>query len=92
MKTDIKPKQREKNELEKAISIFPNPVNGILKIDVKSSNIKLTEVAVSDLQGKILLTKTSGFNSIDMSKLSSGLYLVKIKTVNSSILKKVIKE
>jgi bacillolysin len=78
-----------------AISIYPNPSNGIFNIALGDVNPTLIEVY--DLTGKIILSKkeitTSNFEtSIDLSSASQGVYFVKIAADNQQIVKRLIKQ
>ncbi|MCB4799977.1 T9SS type A sorting domain-containing protein [Neotamlana laminarinivorans] len=74
-------------------TIFPNPTNG--KIYIKNnSNIKIKEINIYDMLGKLVLTEKNLINSfIDISLLPLGAYICNIKTAensfyNSKIIKK----
>lgn len=83
----------EENQLEKAISIFPNPTKDLITIDVKSDTIKIEEIIILDYQGKQILKMEVNFNKIIISKLAKGVYFLKLKSENNlSITKKIIKE
>ncbi|WP_051336186.1 glycoside hydrolase family 9 protein [Aquimarina latercula] len=84
------------NELEENISsvkIFPNPSSSILNIkfptDIASSNIE-----IYSLRGKKVLSKkiNTTSSSIDISNLTTGLYLVKVTTKNQSYTTKIAKK
>lgn len=59
-----------------SISIYPNPVNNILKI---SSTLEL-EYVLMDINGQILLVGNTSLTTteIDMSAMSKGIYLLKV--------------
>ena len=63
---------------------------------MESRNIKgvqnLTSVEVIDIQGRTVLSINDNLNVIDISALSSGSYLVKITSNNTSVIKKLIVE
>ncbi|WP_445749059.1 S8 family serine peptidase [Polaribacter sp.] len=83
----------EENILEKAIVLYPNPSKEFINLDVKSTNIQLSEVSIFDKQGRIILNQIADLKRIDISSLSSGVYFLKIKNQNNiSITKKIIKE
>lgn len=83
----------EENRLENAIAIYPNPTKEIIKIDLKSNEINLSEISIIDNQGKEILKQTNNLQTIDISKLSSGIYFIKIKNdSNITITRKIIKE
>ena len=70
-------------------SIFPNPVVSNSLIIKTQEFVKRIEVF--DFNSKILLTSTS--KSIDMSKISSGIYFVRIiGEENKSLVRKIIKK
>ncbi len=72
------------NNLEsaiEAISVFPNPANGIININSPKSSIK--EVTVTDIQGRIISTiKAYDKNNlvVDVSHLNTAVYFITIKT------------
>ena len=70
------------------ITYYPNPANQIIHINAK--NIK--EVELIDLSGKILIDKKGIFNSYDLniSNISKGNYLIKIRTNKGLSIKKII--
>jgi len=83
-------KEENSNNL---VSIFPNPVNDKLFIESASSTIKNIEIL--NLDGVSFLsypTTTTGFSSISLDKLNSGLYIVKITTENGLITKTISKQ
>ncbi|MBD0831550.1 glycosyl hydrolase [Aestuariibaculum sediminum] len=81
------------DQVENNIGIYPNPANNFINIVLKG-NYDDTNVILFDLTGKIVL-KTNLIkdeNKIDLSHLSSGMYVVKIKNQNQSFsVKKIIK-
>lgn len=61
-----------------SITVYPNPVNDQLNI---SSSQPIHAYTVFDLSGKQLITGSDdSVTSIDVSKLTSGMYLVMLKT------------
>lgn len=73
------------------INFYPNPASNLLTIDNKS-NQEIKSISLNDTNGRSILEFKSTSNQIDISNLSKGLYLVKIKTENGSIVKKLLKE
>lgn len=74
------------------INLFPNPTNGI--ISITSEHTKIISVDIFNLQACLLETiKTIPLESIDISHLNSGTYILKItdKTNNYTI-HKIIKK
>ena len=53
--------------------IFPNPTNGVVRISQKN----VEKVEVLDMNGRTVLQQDQCGNTIDLSNLSSGLYIMK---------------
>jgi len=70
------------------VSIYPNPVKDFLTID---SQEKITKVEIYSITGKKVQEKKSNFNSIHISGLSHGIYIIKICFDKEFIFKKIIK-
>lgn len=80
-----------------AFTVFPNPVNNDLTVSYNLNNSSKTEIRIYDVTGKlVVLNKTEelpvGYNTakIDVSNLNSGVYMVELKTKESSSMKKFI--
>jgi uncharacterized delta-60 repeat protein len=72
------------------ISIWPNPTNDFLNINVLG-NIFISSVRIYDLQGKLILEDKT--TKISVNHLSKGMYLVKVTTEEGEeFIKKFIKE
>jgi hypothetical protein len=73
------------------ISLYPNPVAGMLYIDNQTEN-KIDFLQLFDLSGKEILNVSHPANEIDLSAVPSGRYIVRIKSGylhgNYQILKK----
>ncbi len=72
-------------ELSKgAVKLYPNPASQFLMIDFNPSIINKT-VEVYDATGKLVISKTisESLLTLDVSELSNGMYLVKVKLDNS---------
>ena len=71
--------------------IYPNPVNDRLYIEAE---VEIEEVVVYDIYGRQqLLSAVSGQPlAIDVSELNSGIYFVRIKTVDEVVTKRFIKQ
>lgn len=80
-------------EFSDDIIIYPNPINnGIFSINNYNKNLVLSEINIYDMLGsKVDLTnKISTFNSIDVSNLESGVYIIYINTNYGIITKKML--
>jgi len=77
---------------EFGVSIYPNPSNGIINISSKE-NISNIEIKVIDISGKILFSKeykNLTKETIDLSNLSSNMYIIQLKTDDKIIKSKFI--
>lgn len=78
-----------------AVSLFPNPSNGIVNIRSTVNGNKIEAVEVMDLAGRAVMSNVNLNGqeaSIDGSNLSGGLYFVKVSTRKGVVIKKVIFE
>jgi len=85
----------EELALDFEINIYPNPTNGVLKIDIsdvqKSGNLK---AQIFDITGKLILENDlNQNNTIDFSNYSVGVYLISILNSDKIVVKngKIIK-
>lgn len=76
---------------EKKLFLFPNPVKDILNISL-SENTSIEKYAIYDLLGKKVISKNTVENFINVSELSSGVYMLKVVTNEGIITNKFIKE
>lgn len=74
------------SDLNSQVSISPNPTSGAL--NVGGLNVKSLELM--DLAGNALVTSTS--NKMDISELSTGVYLLRIHSESQVITKRIVKE
>jgi hypothetical protein len=60
--------------------VFPNPVNDLLYIDIASLLDNNTTGSLFDVNGKLIYSGklVIGTNTIDMTKFTNGVYLLKI--------------
>jgi hypothetical protein len=84
------------HEIKDHIQCFPNPVDGMLMVKIKSEGKQDVSVRVLDITGrpvymKILSEKEEYFEMIDFSCRSKGLYLLEIKIDGKIYLRKIVK-
>jgi len=82
------------SEANSDFQIFPNPTTGEFKI--QNSKFKIQNVEVVDLNGKALQSmnlelRIPGTLELDISHLPAGIYFIRISSLNSLILKKIVK-
>ena len=75
------------NDLE-SIRIYPNPANSIINIDIPFSYDN-SKVRLFDVNGRSIKEVTS-VNSIDVSGLGSGIYMLSLEIDNTVINKKIV--
>jgi endonuclease I len=75
-----------------SVNIYPNPADDKLHVRSLSENIKLVKVV--DISGKLIIKKVLDGNrySLDLSKLTEGMYFVEIQTSSHTIRKSFIKQ
>ncbi len=66
---------------------FPNPVSNFIDI---TSNVILDNVEIYNLLGNLVLKSETNTNTIDVTNLSSGIYLITFYSGNERVVKKVI--
>lgn len=73
------------------ISIYPNPSNGIIKIDIENNGMK--RISISDITGKKIIEKVeqSQSTTFDLSGFDNGIYFVHIQTEKEKITAKIVK-
>ena len=75
--------------IEKSVHIFPNPSNHFIQIE-KLENLEIIETNLYNTLGVNQKIKLS-YESMDLSSLNSGIYILMIKTLEGVITKKIIK-
>lgn len=79
------------NDLE-GINIFPNPVKDYLNIEIPFSKVDANVEVLDNLGKSVLQANISDQNSkLDLSKLNSGIYFIKIEIGGLEKMKKIIK-
>ncbi|MBC8754665.1 T9SS type A sorting domain-containing protein [Kordia sp. YSTF-M3] len=79
----------ETNELAE-ILIYPNPVKDI--INITNTNGNLVKAEIYNLNGQVLLTKESNLTTININKLPSGMYILKLYADTASKTIKILKK
>ncbi|MBI4647453.1 MAG: T9SS type A sorting domain-containing protein, partial [Bacteroidia bacterium] len=76
----------------KEVGIYPNPVKGLLSIDIKFNERMPLSVDIIDIIGNIIISQQTYNGGIDISKLPKGMYFLRITYQNQEIIKKLVKE
>ena len=70
-----------------ALKVWPNPVSGILHIQLPDSAKGISQVTVRNLLGQVMLqTENLPSTGLDVSALPSGMYLLQLRTVDDALL------
>ncbi len=80
-----------KNDIEKSISIYPNPVSYILNIE-NNSSYTINSIQIYDVLGRLVIEDNYPTNQLDITTLTNGFFYVNIKTDKGVISKKMVKE
>lgn len=80
------------------LTVYPNPTEGLLKVDVASSGENIESYRLYDIYGRMKIENliehqnNSGFE-IDMSALPKGIYILQIRIENqSSLARKIVRK
>ena len=77
-------------ELEKSLSIYPNPTNGKVNIEFKNKPIPIN-ITISDVTGRKIISYQSFTGSeINLSAYSEGVYTISISNDTASFFKKIL--
>jgi hypothetical protein len=70
------------------LNVYPNPSNGIVTIDTPD----IKEIVVLNSEGSVVAEFVNPKNTVDLSELNKGIYLLKIVSLSSTNLIKLILE
>ena len=68
------------------VHLYPNPTNGMVNIE---GNGDMTISVMNTLGQKVLEMKANGSTTIDLSDRESGIYVIKIETINGTKVEKI---
>ena len=74
----------------KEFYIYPNPTNGLLTIETGGENI--THLELTNLLGQVVLQPAMVQNTVNVSTLAAGVYMLNITTKNGKTSQRVVKE
>lgn len=86
----------EEAQSENAVSVYPNPANGMFNVSISNASFSSLNISINDLQGKEVynsLEKGMGteYNKqIDVTGLAKGIYYIKLNMDNNMTIKKLI--
>jgi hypothetical protein len=85
---------RDKNEIHKyedGFAVYPNPVDEILNLRSNSTKEMATAQLINQNGELVNEYKWKGLGQIDMSQLGRGIFILKIRTADRLIIKKIVR-
>lgn len=85
----------ENTEITGTFRIFPNPANHEIQIDLSGLKSTAQQFEITDLTGRVIVTKQSNgslLQTISISELPAGNYLLKITTAKGIVTQKISKQ
>ena len=77
------------------IRIYPNPTDGILKVEIPGyTDETKVEFRLTDMSGTLIIAvkAVSGYQTIDLSRQATGIYLLQIVVNGESEVWRIIKQ
>ncbi|WP_334055897.1 leucine-rich repeat domain-containing protein [Polaribacter sp. P097] len=81
----------EDNSLINKVSLYPNPVSGILQIKI-SNDISIEEIEVFNAIGKKVRVFHKPKDKINLTSLSKGIYIINMITEKGKVTKRIVKK
>ena len=76
-------------QIKNAFTLYPNPTNG--KVEFKGSELTINQVEIFDNVGRLIKQmKNITENSLDLTELNEGIYIVKIQINNENLNQKMV--
>jgi hypothetical protein len=75
---------------QSSVSVYPNPSQSHIFIDLQNSNDEVINVEIYDINGKLVMSST--YDEVNIQNLNNGIYMMKIHTrLNHIYSSKIIK-
>jgi len=80
------------NHYESSILLFPNPASEILFLEYEQS-LRVNKIQIFNIDGELIIERVKDIDSLNISGLRDGIYLIVIKNIYDQILlrKKIVK-
>ena len=87
----------EEHAFSGKLTVYPNPSTGVFNLDLVEVNSGEYVISVTNILGEVVYSETRNVNNttstiLDLSDMSSGIYMLNIQNENSNISKKLIIE
>ena len=92
--SDITTQSLEILDRKAFVNVFPNPIMGVVNLELKDPNNLINTIRIFDLFGRPVFESRT-YNSVvklDISDLSDAIYMIRIETEQGIQLKKLIKK
>ncbi|MCB0408723.1 MAG: proprotein convertase P-domain-containing protein [Flavobacteriales bacterium] len=92
--SEVTPTGISTSSLDNNIVIYPNPTSNVLNVNFGNINSSI-QITLTDVQGKVITQMnniTDNSVQLNLNKYSNGLYLLKVKSEDSSKVFKVTKQ
>jgi hypothetical protein len=88
----LNPTGVKETALASQLHVFPNPSTGIFNVDLPQG--KAFAMEVTDLTGRVVMKESAAAKNaqVDLSKAAKGIYLLKVTSEGSSVVRKLIVE
>lgn len=85
---------QNKASKEELISVYPNPFEHSINLDLKAVKSDLIRIELFDQMGRLQLSKDISLEEdvLDLSELPSGMYILKMEAKNASSINRIIKK
>jgi len=80
----------DEESLNNNFVVYPNPASSIINISINNKEIK--KVELFSLKGQRIITKKRDLNTINVSNLPQGIYILKVSDNKKDYIKKIIKK
>lgn len=71
------------------LRLYPNPSNHLIHLEYPT-DLKINRVRLSSINGQFIRSYSSDFDSMDVSRISSGQYILEIETSEGNVSRKVL--
>jgi len=72
--------------------IYPNPAKHIVHVSLTGSNQEPIQFKISDIQGKVVKKGELTSETIDISQLTNGIYILQLETGKEIVRNKIVIE
>jgi hypothetical protein len=91
----IKNIEKQDNNLDNSIILFPNPTSSIINLS-GINNLSPTKINIIDMEGKVIISRVfnksmNGSIQLDISSVATGIYTLELENKNVKTTKKLIK-